>query len=236
MNLFAFPELFHQVSIYLNDKEKVFLTSCSEITYNLKSLIRLDSEYYLEEINNRYRVKNIIIKDFLLENKTKELLENLIFKGNKKIETIFGDSESIIINSKSKYVKFISKNTNIKLFHNKKIIKKIILYGYSYLAMQIMLNNDDSIVNINKQFIKASKYGYLDVVKLLIKLGADIHTNYDKAMSWASIRGNFSMIKLFIELSTDIHSWSNQAFINASCMGHWDIVKLLTDSGAINRW
>ena len=47
MNLLIFPELFYQVSVYLNDKEKIFLTSCSKIIHNFKSLIILDSEYNL---------------------------------------------------------------------------------------------------------------------------------------------------------------------------------------------
>ena len=33
MNLFL-PELFYLISTNLNDKEKIFLTSCSKITYN----------------------------------------------------------------------------------------------------------------------------------------------------------------------------------------------------------
>ena len=64
MDILALPELFYQVSIHLIDKEKIFLTSCSKIIHNFKSLIILDSEYNLEEINNKWRAKNIIIKDF----------------------------------------------------------------------------------------------------------------------------------------------------------------------------
>ena len=41
------------------------------------------------------------------------------------------------------------------------------MYGCSYFAMKIMLNND-------KQFIKSCGYGYLDIVKLLIENGANI--------------------------------------------------------------
>ena len=69
MNLFLLPELFCLISTNLNDKEKIFLTSRSKITYNFKSLLVLDLEYNLEEINNKWRVKNIFIKDFSLENK-----------------------------------------------------------------------------------------------------------------------------------------------------------------------
>ena len=78
MNILSFPELFYLTSINLNDREKIFLTSCSKITYNLKSLIKLDLEYNLEEINDKWRAKNIIIKNFSLENKIKELIENSI--------------------------------------------------------------------------------------------------------------------------------------------------------------
>ena len=127
MGLLFIPELFCLISTNLNDREKIFLTSCSKITRNFKSLLILDSEYDLEEINNKYRVKNIIIREFTLESKIKELIENSIH-------------ESIVVNSK--YVKFVSNNTNIKLFHNEEIIRKIVSYGYSYLAMKIMLNND----------------------------------------------------------------------------------------------
>ena len=34
MNLLFLPELFCQITINLNDKEKIFLTSSSKITYN----------------------------------------------------------------------------------------------------------------------------------------------------------------------------------------------------------
>ena len=108
MNLFL-PELFCQITTNLNDKEKIFLTSCSKITYNFKSLIILYSEYNLEEINDKWRAKNILIKNiknYLLEIKILELLNNLI-------------QESLIINFASKYIKFVSNNTNIKLFCNK---------------------------------------------------------------------------------------------------------------------
>ena len=53
MNILIFPELFYLISTSLNEKEKMFLTSCSKITYNLKSLLILYSEYTLEEINDK---------------------------------------------------------------------------------------------------------------------------------------------------------------------------------------
>ena len=56
------PELFCLVSSNLNDKEKIFLISCSKMIYNFKSLLILDSKYYLEEVNNKYRAKNIFIR------------------------------------------------------------------------------------------------------------------------------------------------------------------------------
>ena len=172
MNSLFLPELFCQIATSLNDKEKIFLTLCSRIIYNFKSLLVLDAEYNLEEINDKWHVKNILIKDFSLENKIKELIKDLI-------------PELIVVNSK--YVKFVSNNTNIKLFYDKKIVKNLVSYEYYYLAMKIMLNNDgpqklfqlfrplrESINNINEQFINASYYGYSDIVKLLIKSGADI--------------------------------------------------------------
>ena len=151
MNPLFLPELFYQISSNLNDKEKVFLTSCSKITYNLKSLIILDSEYFLEEINDKWRVKNFIIIKFTLG--IKELIKDLIHES---------------ITEHSNYVKFVSNNTNIKLFHNEEIIRKLVSYGFHYLAMKIMLNNNGSIDNINKQFIGASKRGsdYLDLVEI----------------------------------------------------------------------
>ena len=146
MNILTFPELFNLTSTSLNDKEKIFLASCSKMTYNFKSLIILDSEYYLEEIHNKWHVRNIIIKNFSLESKIKELIENSVH-------------ESIIVYSG--YVKFISNDTNIKLFYNKNIIEKIISYDCHYMVMKIMLNN---------QFIEVSKWNYFNVIKLLIDL------------------------------------------------------------------
>ena len=151
MYILSLPELFCLISADLNDKEKIFLISCSKKVHSFKSLLTLDSEYDLEEISDRYCTKNIIIKEFTLENKIKELIENLV-------------PESIIVNYK--YVKFVSNNMNIKLFYDEEIIEKIISYGCSYLAMKIILNNDDSIDNITNQFINASMYGHLSIVKL----------------------------------------------------------------------
>ena len=217
MNPLFLPELFYQIIINLNDKEKIFLISCSKIIYNFKSLLTLDAEYNLEEINDKWHAKNILIKDFSLENEIKELIKNLI-------------PESIVVNSK--YVKFISDNTNIKLFHNNEIIKKLVSYGYSYLVMKIMLNNDISINNINEQFINASLYGYLDVVKLLIELGANINIWNNRAIITASYAGHLDMIKLLIDYGADIRAQYNQSIISASCNGHLSIVKLLIELGA----
>ena len=123
MNLLFFPELFYQITTNLNDKEKISMTSCSKITYNFKSLLILNSEYDLREINDKWRVKNIIIKSFSPENKIKELIKDLIL-------------ESIVVNSK--YTKFITNNTNIKLFRNGEIIKELVYYECLYLAMKII--------------------------------------------------------------------------------------------------
>ena len=122
MNLLLIPELFYLISTNLNDKEKIFLTSCSKITFNMQSLIRLDLEYDLKEINGKlFGVKNIIIKDFSLDTEIEELLKNLI-------------PESIVAHSE--YAKFVSNNTNVKVIGNFNV-GKIILYGYSYLLMKI---------------------------------------------------------------------------------------------------
>ena len=231
MILLFLPELFYQISTNLNDKEKIFLTSCSKITYNLKSLIRLDLEYNLEEINDKWHAKNIIIKNFSLESKIKELIENSISGRGEKVNF--------------KYVKFISNNTNVKLFHNEIIINKIVSYGseetakvvptfggYHYFAMKIMLNNDESIENINQQFIYASWCGYLPIVKLLIKKGADIHANNDWAIIGASSEGYLTLVKLLIKKGADIHALCDWAIICASRGGHIDIVELLINSGS----
>ena len=217
MDLLFLPELFFQITTNLSDGEKIFLTSCLKITYNFKSLIILDSRYNLEEINDKWRAKNIIIKDFSLGNEIKELIKNLI-------------PESIVVNSK--YVKFISDNTNIKLFHDNEIIKKLASYGYSYLVMKIMLDNDISINNINEQFINASLYGYLDVVKLLIELGANINIWNNRAIITASYAGHLDIVKLLIDYGADIRAQYNQSIISASYNGHLSIVKLLIELGA----
>ena len=211
------PELFSLISINLNDKEKIFLISCSKIIYRYKSLLILDSEYNLEEINDKWRVKNILIKKFILKNKIKELIENLI-------------PESIILDPK--YVKFVSNNINIKLFHNDEIVGKIISYGCYYLATKIILNNDESFENINYQFILFSGYNYLHVTKLLIDLGADIHSIDNHALINASYCGHLSMVKLLIDLGADIHARDDDAIIRASEQGYSSVVKLLIESGA----
>ena len=218
MNPLSLPEIFYQIAINLTDKEKIFLILCSKITYSFKLLLILDSEYNLKEINDKWRVKNIIIKEFSLDDKIKEIIKNLI-------------PNSIRVNSR--YVKFISYNTNIKLFHNEEIIKKLISYECgSYLVMELMLNNDKSINNINRQFIIASRLGYLDVVKLLIELGADIHAQCDNAIVWASCGGNLLVVKLLVKLGANIHAQNNQAIIYASCHNHLLVAKLLIKLGA----
>ena len=222
MNPTLIPELFCLISANLNDKGKIFLTSCSKITSNLKPLLKLDSEHNLEEIINKYYAKNIIINKFSLE--SKELIKNLI-------------PESIIVHSK--YVKFISNNINIKLFHNEKIIKKIISCEseedekvYSYLTMKIMLNNDESIENINNQLIQSIKYGYLNVAKLLINLGADINVYDNEAIIVASYWGYLDIVKLLIDHGADIHARDDRAIISASYGDYLDVIKLLIDYGA----
>ena len=178
MNILKFPELFVLISDNLNDEEKVFITPCSKITRNFKSLIVLDLEYSLVEINDKWRAKNIFIINFSLENKIKELIENLI-------------PESLIISYH--YVKFISNNTNITLFYNEKLIEKLVSDGFHYMAMKIMLNNDESAENINNQFIKSSECGYLSRVKLLIENGANIHFQNNQALILASKFGHLSV-------------------------------------------
>ena len=161
MNPIFIPELFSIISINLSDREKVFLTSSSKITYGFKSLLVLDLEYNLKEINDKWKAKNIIIEEFSPEEQIRELIKNLI-------------PESIILHLFC--IKFISNNTNIKLFYSEKIsiIEKMVFYEYHYLAMKIMLSNDNSIENINRQLMKASVCGYLSVVKLLTEMGSDV--------------------------------------------------------------
>ena len=137
MNLLFLPELFYQTTTNLNDKEKIFLASCSRITYRLKSLLILDSEYNLGEINDELCVKNILIKDFSLENKIEELIKNLI-------------PESIIINLK--YVKFISNSTNIKFFANRGVMYGYICYRCPYAAAKLL----HKIINLSKTWKETS--------------------------------------------------------------------------------
>ena len=87
-----------------------------------------------------------------------------------KIRELIENPKSIIVHTK--YVNFVSNNINTKLFHNEEIIKKI------------MLNNDDSIENINRQFIKSSYH--VPMVKLFIDFAADIHVLNDNAIINAS--------------------------------------------------
>ena len=230
MNLLSYPELFYLISTNLNDKEKILLTTSSKKTYGFQSLIILDLEYNLEEISNKlFNVKNIIIKDFLLETKIKELLKNLI-------------PESITMHLG--YVRFVSNNTNIKLLYGKGIIRKIVSYECSYLAMKIMLNNDDlqklkttfsplreTIENINKQFIKSSRKGYLDVVKLLIKNGANVRAQNDEPIIRASECGHLEVVKLLIENEANVRAQNDESIIRASERGHLKVVKLLIENG-----
>ena len=209
MSLLFFPELFYQIITNLDDKEKIFLTSCSKITYNFKLLLILDSEYNLEEINDKWRVKHILIKEYILENEINELIKNLI-------------SESIVINQK--YVEFISNNTNIKLSHNREIIKKLLSHGHYYLAIKIILNIIDNIDKINEQF------GYSDIAKLLVDLGADIHAQDNRAIIMVTYDDHVDIVKLLVDSGANVHSQNSQAIILAS-NDHLSVVKLLTKLG-----
>ena len=235
MNLLLIPELFFLTATNLSDKEKVFLASCSKIIYNYKSLLKFEQEYNLREIYNGWCItctKNIIINEFCEphEEIIKKLLKNL-------------NKQSVIANYP--YVNFCSLDINIKLFYNRKIIQIIISYGYHYLAMKMMLNNNgpqklkqlfrplrESIVNINYQFINASRYGYLEVIKLLIEKGANIRTQNNQAIIEASEHGHLEIIDLLIKNGIDIRTQNNQAIVNASKGGYLEIVKLLINYGA----
>ena len=144
----------------------------------------MDSEYNLEEINNKWRVKNIFIENFSLGTKINELIKDLI-------------SESIVVNSNEvnlNYVRFISNNTNIKLFYyDESVFRES---KCPYLMMKIMLNNDDSIENINEQLMKSSKCGYLEVIKLLIESGADIKYQNNNAIINASSKGHLNVFPI----------------------------------------
>ena len=221
MNILSFPELFYLISANLNDKEKILLTLNSKKTYGFQSLIRLDLEYDLKElIGKSFSAKNIIMKKFSLE--TKELINNLI-------------PESITIHLSDRHFKcarFVSNNTNIKLFYELWDIQYMVLYEHHYLAMKMMLNNDNSIENINSQLIESSNSGYLEVIKLLIDLGADVQYDNNKAIIKASKNGRFEAVKLLIESGADIHAQNNLAIICASENGRLEAVKLLIKYGA----
>ena len=134
MNILIFLELFCLISTNLSDKKKIFLISCSKIIYNFKLLLILDSEYDLEEVNNKWYMtcaKNIFIKKSSLEDEINELIKNLI-------------PESITVHSE--YIKFISNNKNIKLVNNVIMIKKIIsAHGNYCLATKIEFCIDENI-------------------------------------------------------------------------------------------
>ena len=234
MNPIFIPELFFLISTNLNDEEKIFLTLCSKNTYNFKSLLILDLEYNLKEINDKWRVKHIIIKEFLPEEKIKELIKNLI-------------PESITL--RPNHVKFVSNNTNIKLFYNEKIIEKIVFYGYPYLAMKIMLNNDGSIENIDIQLVRASARGYLSVTKLLIEKGNNIlagdnsviiYFNNDAdnykcrgGIIWTSSEEHLSGVKYLIKNYVNFHAKTkkSQALIWATDKEYLSTTKLLMELG-----
>ena len=222
MNLLLIPELFFLTTTNLSDKEKISIVSCSKIIYNYKSLLRFNREYNLEKIYNNWRmlcVKNIIINEFheLYEEIIKELLGNLI-------------TQSIVANYP--YVNFCSLNANIKLFYNRKIIRIIISYGYHYLAMKMMLNNNEYIININYQFVNASRYGYLEVVKLLIEKGANVRAQNNQGIIVASEYGYLEIVKLLIKNNVDMRAQNNRSIISASFNGHLSIVELLIKNGA----
>lgn len=183
----------------------------------------------------------IVIRDLSQETKIKKYLKNLI-------------PESISIHQK--YVKFVSLNANIKLYC--KDFEQILLYGCPYLAMKIILNNDESIENINRQFLSSIEWGYLEIAKLLmdlggnhdeaiafaasngdlemvqflIKKGADIHTNYDLPLVWASMEGHLEVVKLLIKSGANVLAQDNEALIMATKKGHLEVVRLLIANGA----
>ena len=225
MNLILIPELFFLTTTNLSDKEKISLISCSKIIYNYKSLLRFNQRYNLEEIYNKWCmlcVKNITINKFheSYKEKVKELLENLI-------------TQSIIVNYL--YVNFCSLNTNIKLFYNKEIIRTIISYGYHYLGMKMMLNNNESFRNINCQFVNASRYGYLEVVKLLIEKGANVRAQNNQGIIDAEKFGNLEIVEFLIKNGADFRSDNGGTLIEASAEGYLSIVELLIINGA-NVW
>ena len=226
MNLLILPELFHLISTNLNDKDKIFFTSCSKFTYKYKSLIKLDLEYDLEDIYDKeyvFNAKNISIKKFVTNKLFVEKINSLIKNHNPESITIY-----------STYMKWVSNGINIKLFFIEffKILIRTIAKVSEHMAVKIMLKNDESIENINNRFVKSSKNNYLQMVKLLIKKGANIHWEQDKALIQASRNGHLQMVKLLIELGANIHASNNWAMIYAIKYNHIEIVSLLISKGS----
>ena len=209
-NQLELPELFYSIASNLPDKEKIFLSCCSKITYSYLPLLKFNSIYDL------YKIYNLYVDKLPSEEKIKELIENNTIK---------------LVATTENYIRWIYfRRIKIQLFmiDYDKMIKKVIKNGYNYVAMILMLRKN----SINQVFLTAVSNGYYHLVRLLIKNGANVQCYNNSAIISASRYGHFLIAKLLIDEGANIHAQDSDSIVIASSRGHYSIVKLLIESGA----
>ena len=123
-NQLELPELFYSIASNLSDKEKLFLSCCSKITYSYLPLLKFNSIYDL------YKIYNLHIFKLFSEEKIKELIENNTIK-------------LVIINKNYiRWIYFRRIKIQLRMIDYDKMIKKFIKNGSNYLAMILMLKKD----------------------------------------------------------------------------------------------
>ena len=231
-------ELFFSTIQNLSDKEKISFISCSKNLYDFRFLLKFNLSYPLYIIYDCWcipNVKNIIIdkpvESPLYEAKFVELMENFsltITKSN-YMKWTCGSSSNI---DKKSILSRTSNGIKITLFYNIKHVEIAVCHQYHYLAMRMMIKNDNSIVNINEKFIDSVELNYVEVAKLLISIGANICTQNNAAIIWSSSIGDLHMVQLLIDLGANVNAQGDLPIVFAAGRGHYSVVKLLIENGA----
>jgi ankyrin repeat protein len=134
-------------------------------------------------------------------------------------------------------LKWTQKNVH-KLYHRTGFIKERSILCCAARCgnidyVKLLIDEGDTMTNIDNALSVGARYGNIDIVKILISAGA---TNNDYVLIAGIRSGNIDLVKLLIcKGDNNINNGlSNIALTDAAKSGNIDLVKLLISNGATN--